>query len=44
LVDFGELPRGEIPEALNYDPESQVTAISNGVTVGTEVYGTNLVT
>lgn len=44
LVDFGELPRGEIPEALNYNPKTGSTVLSNGVKIGTEVYGTQLVT
>ncbi len=43
-MDFGELPRGEVPEALNYNPAAGVTTLSNGVRVGTEVYGTQLVT
>lgn len=44
LVDFGELPRGEIPTALHSNPVSGVTTLDNGVQVGTEVYGSSLVT
>ena len=44
LTDFGELPRGEIPEALEYNPISKVSTTDNGVTVGTEIYGSDLAT
>jgi processing peptidase subunit beta len=36
LTDFGELPQGEIPEALKYDRPSQVTELENGIRVATE--------
>lgn len=36
LVDFGELPHGEIPTALQYSKPSSLNKLSNGVTVATE--------
>lgn len=36
LVDFGELPHGEIPNALQYSKPSSINKLSNGVTVATE--------
>lgn len=36
LVDFGELPHGEIPEALKFDRPTQVTKLSNEVRVVSE--------
>jgi len=44
LTDFGDLPRGEIPDSLMVSPASKVSSTDNGVTVGTEVYGSPLVT
>jgi len=38
LQDFGELPRGEIPESLNSSPASHLTKLSNEVRVFTENY------
>lgn len=38
LTDFGELPRGEIPNALKYSPEHTQTRLPNGVQVVTETY------
>lgn len=42
LTEFGELPLGEIPEALKYDRPSQLTTLDNGVRVATETYDSNL--
>lgn len=36
LVDFGELPHGEIPTALQYSKPSSFNKLSNGVSVATE--------
>ena len=36
LVDFGELPYGEIPAALQYSRPTTLEQLSNGVTVATE--------
>jgi processing peptidase subunit beta len=38
LVDFGELPHGEIPEALRAIRPAQTTRLSNEVRVGAEVF------
>lgn len=38
LTDFGELPYGEIPTALQYSRPSTFHKLSNGVTVATETY------
>lgn len=38
LVDFGELPHGEIPTALQYSKPSSFNKLSNGVSVATETY------
>jgi hypothetical protein len=38
LVDFGELPRGEIPEALKYNPSFNHVSLNNGAQVGLEHY------
>jgi processing peptidase subunit beta len=38
LTDFGELPRGEIPNALKYSPAHSHIRLSNGVQVVTESY------
>jgi len=38
LVDFGELPRGQIPAQLQYSPEHQLSRLPNNVGVVTEVY------
>lgn len=39
LVDFGELPRGEIPEELKATPKSSLTHLDNNASVVTEQYG-----
>jgi len=45
LVEFGELPTGEIPDALKYDRPTGLTKLDNGVRVATETYAqTGLVT
>ena len=36
LVDFGELPHGEIPNALQFSRPTTHNKLSNGVTVVTE--------
>ena len=41
LTDFGELPRGEIPNALKYSPATSHIRLSNGVQVFTEAYAGN---
>lgn len=38
LTDFGELPYGEIPTALQYSRPSTFHKLSNGVRVATETY------
>jgi hypothetical protein len=38
LVDFGELPHGEIPDALRAVRPYEVAKLSNEVRVGTETY------
>jgi len=38
LTDFGELPYGQIPTALQYSKPSTFHKLSNGVTVATETY------
>jgi processing peptidase subunit beta len=42
LIDWGELPRGEIPGQLATSPVGQLTRLENGVGVATEVYGTDV--
>ncbi|CAD8140282.1 unnamed protein product [Paramecium octaurelia] len=42
LVDFGELPTGEIPEALKYDRHSTLTQLDNGLRVVSELYNSPL--
>lgn len=37
LTEFGDLPQGEIPEALNYDLPFSSTQLKNGITVASEV-------
>jgi len=44
LTDFGELPLGEIPDALKYDREFNLTKLNNGVRVATEKLDSNLAT
>jgi len=45
LTEFGELPCGQIPDALRYDRASSVTKLDNGIRVATEAYNnTSLVT
>ena len=41
LVDFGELPTGEIPSQLKQSPKNQLTQLTNNSRVFTEVYNTN---
>jgi hypothetical protein len=36
LKDFGELPRGEIPTALQVDPKFDHIKLDNGVQIGME--------
>jgi hypothetical protein len=36
LVDYGDIPLGEIPEPLKYDRPYEITTISNGIKVMTE--------
>lgn len=38
LMDFGELPHGEIPQALQFSKPSSSHQLSNGVRVVTETY------
>ena len=38
LVDFGELAKGDIPDALNYSPENKISKLSNNIKVATEQY------
>lgn len=35
-ANFGDLPRGEIPEPLKFNRPFQVTTLSNGIRVATE--------
>jgi hypothetical protein len=42
LTDFGELPIGEIPEALKYDRAIAQTQLENGVRVVSERFGSGL--
>lgn len=42
LVDWGELPRGEIPAQLATAPVGQLTRLENGVSVATEIYGSDV--
>jgi processing peptidase subunit beta len=45
LVEFGELPVGEIPDALKFDRPNGLTKLGNGVRVASETYShTGLVT
>jgi processing peptidase subunit beta len=44
LSDFGELPTGEIPEALKYDRPTTVSTLSNGIRVATEYWPGQLAT
>lgn len=41
LVDFGELPTGEIPSQLKQSPKNQLTHLKNNSRVFTEQYNTN---
>lgn len=38
LVDFGELPFGEIPDALKYRRPNSLIKLSNGVRVATQTW------
>ncbi|KRW98191.1 Metalloenzyme, LuxS/M16 peptidase-like protein [Pseudocohnilembus persalinus] len=43
LTDFGDLPQGVIPEALNYDLPFELSQLQNGVRVASEIFkGSNL--
>ena len=44
MVDFGELPRGEIPDALKFDRSGDLSQLDNGVRVATEQFNNGLVT
>lgn len=44
LKDFGELPRGEIPRALQFSPETTHHKLSNKVQLVTENYGGDFAT
>mmetsp|Transcript_6035 Transcript_6035/g.6622 ORF Transcript_6035/g.6622 Transcript_6035/m.6622 type:complete len:523 (-) Transcript_6035:167-1735(-) len=44
LTEFGELPLGEIPDALKYDREFNLTKLNNGVRVASEKLDSNLAT
>ena len=41
LVDFGELPHGEIPAALKYTRPTTLNKLGNGVRVATEYWADN---
>jgi len=36
MANFGDLPRGEIPEPLKYNRPFMITTLSNGIRVATE--------
>ena len=36
LLDFGDLPRGEIPTALQVDPKFEHVKLNNGAQIGFE--------
>ena len=38
LVDFGELPRGEIPDALKVNPKFDHVVLENNAQIGLEHY------
>jgi len=42
--NFGDLPRGEIPEPLKYNRPFQITTLSNGIKVATEKTATQTAT
>lgn len=44
LSEFGELPFGEVPDALKYDKEFNLTKLNNGVRIATENWNSNLAT
>jgi predicted Zn-dependent peptidase len=44
LTNYGELPIGEIPEALKYTRPLETTTISNGIRVCTESWNSPLST
>jgi processing peptidase subunit beta len=44
LTDFGELPLGQIPDALKYDRPHQLSQLNNGVRVATEYWPGELAT
>lgn len=41
LIDFGELPRGEIPDALKIDPKFDLVNLPNAAKIGVEHYNSN---
>ncbi len=44
LTDFGELPRGEVPNALHFSPAFKHTKLSNGAQLFTEQYSGDFAT
>jgi predicted Zn-dependent peptidase len=36
MANFGDLPRGEIPEPLKYNKPFMISTLSNGIRVATE--------
>ena len=38
LLDFGELPKGEIPDSLKISPKTNITKLSNKITICSEEY------
>lgn len=44
LTDFGDLPVGEIPEALKWDRQTETSSLTNGVRVATQHWNGDLAT
>jgi len=44
MANFGELPRGEIPEPLKFNRPFQITTLPNGIRVATEKTGSQTAT
>ena len=42
MDNFGDLPFGEIPEPLKYERPMEVTTLSNGIKVCTEIWKSSL--
>lgn len=38
LTDFGDLPLGKVPEALEFDLPSNISYLKNGVKVASEAF------